>query len=211
MRRTLVQELLDTLPVEDERARRSRRDLLRINHVMGNARWWRRHVAPAIHPRVRVLELGPGDGSFRLLPRHRVDGLDRTPRPDHWATEARWWRQRAQDFTAWPEYHAVIGNLVFHHFTQYELRQLGTQFEPHVRVIAACEPRRARRYQVGFALLATLLAAGAVTRRDGHVSIFAGFCGDELPRALGLDRRRWSWRIEESWRGAYRMLAVRHR
>lgn len=211
MQRTLFNELLDVLPADDQRALRSRRDLRRINFCMGNPRWWRRKVAPLVMPVERVLELGPGDGSLALMPAHQVDGLDRAPRPAHWPAEAQWWRQSVQDFRHWHRYRAVVGNLVFHHLTQHELRQLGSQLGPTVRVIAACEPRRARRYQLGFAILAQLLGASAVTRRDGYVSIFAGFCGNELPHALGLDPRQWEWRIDETWRGAYRMIAIRHR
>ena len=101
MQRTLFHELLDGLPVHDEHARRSRRDLRRINACMGNARWWRSLVARSIHAPEHVLELGPGDGTFPLLPGHHVDGIDRLPRPRSWSVNSRWWRMRVQDFTHW--------------------------------------------------------------------------------------------------------------
>ncbi len=210
MQRTLFTEQLDFLPAHDARARRSRRDLRRINRWMGNDVWWRRAVAPLINVQDRVLEIGPGDGGFRPLPDHVVDGLDRMPVPDRWHPEARWYRMPAQSFSKWADYSAIVGNLVFHHFTEAELHHLGSQIAPHVRIIAACEPQRGRRCQFGFVVLARLLGACTVTRRDGYVSILAGFRGDELPHALGLDPRHWGWTIEQTWRGAYRLLAIRH-
>ena len=42
--RLLVPEILDGLPPEDPEARRSRRDLRRINFLMGNERWIARQV-----------------------------------------------------------------------------------------------------------------------------------------------------------------------
>ncbi len=209
MDRTLTPEILDVLPVNDSRAIQSRRDLRRINRLMGNIRWWQRTVARAVRPDERVLEIGAGDAAFSPLPNRMVDALDRMPRPAHWPRRARWHRVSAQSFTAWSDYDAVIGNLVFHHFGGRELRDLGACMAERCRVIAACEPRRARRFQVAFAALAEWVLTSDVTRHDGMASIAAGFRDDELPRALGLDKNLWSIRIDQTLRGAYRMLAVR--
>ena len=42
LKRTVIPELLDHLPADDPHAMRSRRDLRRINFLMGNERWIRR-------------------------------------------------------------------------------------------------------------------------------------------------------------------------
>jgi 2-polyprenyl-3-methyl-5-hydroxy-6-metoxy-1,4-benzoquinol methylase len=64
-------EILDALPPTDPRAIRSRRDLRRINGVVGScailSRTLRHALAsPAHRSPVRILELGAGDGSLTL-------------------------------------------------------------------------------------------------------------------------------------------------
>jgi hypothetical protein len=54
-----------------------------------------------------------------------------------------------------------------------------------------------------------LIGANHVTLHDAHVSIAAGFRGTELPRALGLDNKIWTWRHTTTIRGAYRLIAQR--
>lgn len=61
--RTVKPEILDHLPADDPEARRSRRDLRRINFLMGNER----RVCRAIrkHPQAAakgIVEFGAGDG-----------------------------------------------------------------------------------------------------------------------------------------------------
>ncbi|HXA13825.1 MAG TPA: hypothetical protein VNW23_01750, partial [Opitutaceae bacterium] len=57
--------------------------------------------------------------------------------------------------------------------------------------------------------ISPFIGAGHVTHHDAHVSIAAGFRGDELPRALGLDEKIWSWRCTSTSLGANRMIAQR--
>ena len=209
MNRMLTPELLDFLPADDAEAVRSRRDLVRINRILRNAAWWRNTVAPEIAPADRVLEVGPGDGSTPLIDGFTVDGLDRFPRPSHWPREAGWHCLSAQSFCGWEDYDVIVGNLVFHHFCPRELRELGNRMARRARIIAACEPRRGRRFQIGFGMIARAIGLGRVTRHDGHVSIAAGFRDEELPHALGLDRSAWELRVTQSATGAYRMLALR--
>lgn len=211
MERTLTPELLDQLPMWDKRARRSRRDLRRLNRLMGNPSWWARVLEPELHPGERILEIGAGDGATRLLRNRRVDGLDRCPRPAAWPPSASWHRSPIERFERWNDYQAVIGNLVFHHLAPSALRSLGARLEPGVRVVAACEPVRARRFVAAIYLLAPLLRLHAVTRHDARASIAAGFRADELPGVLGLDPARWQWTVTETWRGAHRMVAIRRR
>ena len=58
-------------------------------------------------------------------------------------------------------------------------------------------------------MLSPLFGANHVTQHDAHVSIAAGFVGDELPRALGLEHRAWKFHCEATWLGGYRMIASR--
>src|SRR5687768_14919562 len=63
MTRVVEAEILDQLPSAAEAAVRSRRDLARLNALMGHARLIRKHLAPDI---TRVADLGAGDGSLLL-------------------------------------------------------------------------------------------------------------------------------------------------
>jgi hypothetical protein len=103
----------------------------------------------------------------------------------------------------------IYGNLIFHQFSDAELALLGEKLRQRARVIAACEPVRRRASQFLFRTIAPLLGANHVSLHDGHVSIAAGFCGDELACALGLSADRWNVRCTTTWLGVYRMLAVR--
>ena len=62
--RVLETEWLDSLPASDPRAEQARRDLRRVNTLMGNAR----HIAAALRPHwregMRIADLGAGDGSL---------------------------------------------------------------------------------------------------------------------------------------------------
>src|SRR6202012_4239087 len=90
MKRLVQPELLDSLPPEDPRARRSRRDLRRVNWWMGNptilADSLRKH-GHGQAPR-RIIELGAGDGNFLLSAARKISSqwpamnvtlLDRQP------------------------------------------------------------------------------------------------------------------------------------
>src|SRR5258706_7375011 len=61
--RVVEAEWLDDLPPADPRALRSRRDLVRINALMGNARIVAAEIALAGRLR-SIAEIGAGDGSF---------------------------------------------------------------------------------------------------------------------------------------------------
>ena len=63
MNRTLHPELLDVLPSTDPRAVHSRRDLRRINALMGNARMIHRFIRKNLDcPSPIIAEIGSGDG-----------------------------------------------------------------------------------------------------------------------------------------------------
>ena len=61
--RVVEAEWLDELPHADPRALRSRRDLVRINALMGNARIVAAELARTATLR-SIAEIGAGDGSF---------------------------------------------------------------------------------------------------------------------------------------------------
>lgn len=212
MPRQLQPELLDALPPEHPAALHSRRDLRVINFLMGNHRWLARALGGVLHEGDRGLEIGAGTGelgSCLAATGRPVDGLDLTPRPPGWPLGCDWHSVNLLSFAGYGRYEAVIGNLIFHHFSDEELAQLGRTLRDAVRVIVACEPARRRFSQRLFALLAPLFRANRVTLHDARVSIAAGFSGEELPRLLGLDPASWSWRCHATWLGAYRMVAVR--
>ena len=212
VQRRLEPELLDSLPPDHPDAIRSRRDLRIVNRVMGNVRWFESVIPKLTRPAERVIELGAGTGELcrTLHSRHvAADGLDRVPAPAGWSAPARWHQADIQTFTGWSDYPVVIGNLILHHFDDAGLRALGDAIRPHARVLVFSEPTRRRRCQWLWAVAAPLGGANHVTRHDGRVSIAAGFYGDELPRALGLDPALWHWKITTTWVGAYRLVAER--
>lgn len=211
MNRAIEPELLDSLPADDPDAAHSRRDLLVINKVMGNERWFRREFRRLLLPRQRVLELGAGNGEMGAAlfsAGFAIDGLDLLPRPAVWPAQTQWHRADLRAFGRYGEYSAVMANLVLHHLTAADLANLGMGLSG-ARLIIASEPARLRRSQVLCAAMAPLIGANRVTRHDARVSIAAGFLRDELPSALGLASAKWRWECDTSPLGAYRMIAVR--
>jgi hypothetical protein len=185
--RILETEWLDSLPASDPRAAHARRDLRRVNSIMGNAR----HVAAALRPRwragMRIADLGAGDGSVlravetRLgpiegIPVDKADGLD------------------VLDFLRQPgpKLDAIICNLFLHHLDGDVLSDVLALAAERAPLFVACEPRRARIALQASKML-WVLGANEVTRHDAVVSVRAGFTGQELS---GL----WSsenWVLEE--------------
>jgi len=211
MQRTLQPELLDSLPHDHPDALHNRRDLRLTNRIVGNHRWIAQTLPPLLHPDETALEIGAGTGELgRVLARRGValDGLDLWPRPPDWPGPRAWHVADLRAFTGYHRYPAIVGNLIFHQFSAAELAALGTQLRD-ARVLVACEPARRRLSQFLFRTLAPLLGANHVSLHDGHVSIAAGFRGDELPRALGLSPSAWDIRCSTTALGVYRLVAVR--
>jgi SAM-dependent methyltransferase len=212
MQRILEPELLDTLPVDHPDARHSRRDLRLTNRFLGTHRWIERTLPGLLRPGERVLEIGAGTGELgRRLNRKGLTpaGLDLWPRPAEWPAEAEWHRADLRTFSSYDRYAAIVANLILHHFSDADLAGLGSRLRRTARVIVACEPARRRVSQLFFRTLAPWFGANAVTLHDAHVSIAAGFIGEELPRLLGLDPANWQVRHATTRTGVYRLTAVR--
>lgn len=211
MQRTLQPELLDSLPPDHPDALHNRRDLRLTNRILGTHRWIARTLAAHLQPEERALELGAGTGELGLRLAQRgltVDGLDLWPRPDAWPAARAWHMADLKAFEGYERYHAIVGNLIFHQFSATELAALGEKIRRGARLVVACEPARRRFSQVLFRTLGPLLGANHVSLHDGHVSIAAGFRGDELPQALGLRAPDWEVRCSTTLLGAYRMIAL---
>ncbi len=201
-RRHLVPEILDGLPPDDPRARRSRGDLRRINRVMRQAgiveTLVARHFgAPEERP-LRLLEVGSGDGhamlrlARRMARRHpfvHLTLLDRTPaisdetlagfRALGWTVgvvtaDAFDWLAATDDRVDF-----ALANLFLHHFEDAGLRRLLRLLSSRADLVVATEPLRTAPSLVGANLVA-LIGANDVTRHDAPASVRAGFRGTEI-------------------------------
>lgn len=209
-RRNVVPEILDELSADDPEAIRSRTDLRRINAVMGNYRWIARQMDQ--HTATQWLELGAGDGSIaRQFPapdQRCVTAIDLAPRPPHWPDQ---WAWESGDLFAMkmPTVGGVIANLFLHHFEAPALDEIGDQIRrTGASVCIFSEPARRRLHHIQGALAHPLI--NRVTRHDMHVSIDAGFRGDELVRLLGFADSDWTFTLNETFWGAYRLILTRN-
>jgi hypothetical protein len=213
MKRVCEPEILDSLPFGHPDAVRNRRDLRLINLFMRNGAWLARTLGRLLKPGEVVLELGSGTGEMGLQLISQgvaLDGLDLWPRPKAWPEGRLWHQADLKSFSGFDPYGAVVGNLILHQFTDAELAGLGARIRRSARVVIACEPARRRMSQRMIAAIAPLFGANYVTLHDARVSVAAGFAGDELPLALGLDAAGWSYSCSATALGAIRMVAVRN-
>jgi hypothetical protein len=207
--RRVEPEWLDELPPADPRARRSRRDLKRVNSLMSNARIVARELRRALPQGARrIAEIGAGDGSFalalaqglgaldggeftlldrqRLVAPETLDGFSKRGCTAH-AVEADvfdWLRHAST-----PVFDAMVANLFLHHFEPCRLAELLELVASRTRVFVACEPRRSGVALLGSRLLG-LVGCNDVTRHDAVVSVRAGFRGRELA-AMWPDSGSW--------------------
>jgi hypothetical protein len=211
--RRLEPETLDHLAPDDPRAVRSRRDLQRINRIMGAAGILggvlvRRQPAPR-----RIIELGAGDGSLMLrmarrfcadwtnveltlLDRHDLVSGDTRDRFSAlgWSLQVMcvdvmdWITQPAQQRSD-----IVIANLFIHHFAPDQIRDLFAALARRTDMFVACEPRRARLPLLASHLVG-LLGANEITRQDAVLSVRAGFSHTELSRLWPADP---GWHLQE--------------
>jgi hypothetical protein len=208
--RVLESEWLDTLPPSDPRARRSRRDLVRVNALMGNAGIIRRELQSLGAIR-SLAEIGAGDGRFALSvvrglaePPERITLVDRQAilDPDALAAfEASLVIAEADVFdwldTTTGAFDVIVANLFLHHFDDAALTRLFALAAPRTRAFIACEPRRGLVASAGARLLG-LVGCNDVTRHDAIVSTRAGFSGHELTRLWPT-----GWLCDERSRGLF--------
>lgn len=216
MPRVLVPEILDSLPADHADAVASRRDLRRLNGLMGNFRWLKRQLLARGATGGTVLEIGAGDGTLarRLcaaVPEmaSRYHAMDLAPQPAQWPGGAVWHRADlfSEEAAAWLDAaEIVIANLVLHHFDEAQLAQIGRRLT-RCRLLLACEPSRREIHVWQGRLLFPLL--NRVTRHDMVVSIRAGFRGSELAAALGFAGAGAECAVAETFTGAHRLIVTR--
>src|SRR5688572_1121880 len=231
--RVIEPEWLDELPHEDPRAQRSRRDLARVNALMGNARIVAGELARLPAPG-SIAEIGAGDGAFMraVLRRlgspnvelHLVDRqpLGVTPGAASAAEPApavskpgargpiNWTTADVFDWLSDPRgqyFDAVVANLFLHHFESSRVARLFALAAKRCDTFIACEPRRSTVAAAGSRLLG-LVGCNDVTRHDAVVSIRAGFSGHELS---ALWPAEGGWSLEERARGPFSHAFVARR
>ena len=201
MERVVEPEWLDELAVDDERAVRSRWDLVRLNLLMGHAQ-----IMSGLLARTgmggsgcHLVELGAGDGTFalswigRLPPQARparVTLVDRLPSVSE-ATRREFAERSCAinvvqadvfDWLAGAERATVTcANLFLHHFAENNLARLLNGIANSSQAFIACEPRRAF-FSLTASRLLGLIGCNSVTRHDAVVSVRAGFAKNELSR-----------------------------
>lgn len=216
--RAVTPEWLDALAPADPRAVRSRRDLRRINILMGNARFIAGHLSGR-----RIVDLGAGDGSLMLSVARRlkrreteltlVDRALAVPESTLHAFRELGWTplQAAEDVFSFLRrgvaFDAIVVNLFLHHFDNEALAELLSLAAARAPLFLACEPRRSTLALAASRLLG-LLGCNDVTRHDAVASVRAGFHGEELSR---IWPRVPGWQLAERalWPFSHAFIAQR--
>ncbi len=210
--RVLTPEILDYLPADDPGAIASRRDLARINGVMGQGAIMAKALAGFPVPKL-LADLGGGDGRFLLSLAKRLakrwpgvravilDRQDIVGEETRAGFAALGWHcetLRGDIFESLPRLKPdiVLANLFLHHLDDAALTRLLALISVQAGGFVACEPRRSVLALLG-ARLVFALGANHVTRHDAVASVLAGFRGHELSRLWPKDGR---WKLQE--RGA---------
>jgi hypothetical protein len=224
VKRIVQPELLDTLPPDDPRAIRSRRDLHRINGCMGNHDLMAAALKKTLDGAApgQITELGAGDGNFLLRVAQKTSShwpntsvrlldLQKNVTPQtllEFATIG--WRADTivadvfDDSLTSPMDGVVIANLFLHHFKDAPLAALLRLISQRAKIFIALEPRRAA-WPAFCSRLLWAIGCNDVTRHDAVVSVHAGFSGQELS-ALWPDQS--NWRLTEQRAGAFSHLFI---
>lgn len=210
--RVVNPEILDHLPATDPEAMRSRRDLRRINFLMGNERWVCRTIRNFPEAAARgIVELGAGDGALAeqlagVFPSAEVTACDLAPRPAELSQRVIWRQGDLLSGGVSLSGGVLVANLFLHHFEGESLRALG-RLCGNFEVLIFNEPARGALPHVLGTLMWPMI--NRVTRHDMHVSIHAGFAKGETVGLLDLDPEAWKFRETSTWRGANRVLGWR--
>ena len=210
--RIVRSEILDHLPPDDPAAQRSRRDLRRINFLMGNERWVCRTIRQFPEAASRgIVELGAGDGALagkivRIFPEVKLTACDLAPRPAALDARVVWHQGDIFASGASMTGGVLVANLFLHHFEGESLRVLGNLCDGF-EVLIFNEPDRGILPHLLGALMWPVI--NRVTRHDMHVSIHAGFAAGELSALPASDPREWRFRETSTWRGARRVIGWR--
>lgn len=206
LNRLVEPEWLDELAPDDPQARLSRRDLARLDHLLGASDFVVSQVAGRLRAPRTIVELGAGSGGLcrRLagrVARVKVFGCDLVKRPTGLPESIGWLRGHLMETLPTVEAEAVVGALILHHFQDADLRRLGGYFQK-AKLLVFFEPLRSRLPLSLCRLLFPLVSP--VTRHDMPASIRAGFREGELIGLLGLGSE---WQVEES-RGRFGTLRI---
>ena len=228
MNRIVAPEWLDELDPEAGEALESRKDLQRLNGLMGHVSWM------AVEPLVdlirrktpRIVDLGAGDGTFlfRLstrisilagkTPGLQVDAVLLDRRPPKTAVMERLYEQAGfrvevvqADILDWLPHaapaDAFVANLFLHHFKDDALRRLLSLAADKCNLFVACEPRRSRLALIASRML-WLIGCNPVTRHDAAVSVRAGFRNGEISALWPAN----GWIVREGRAGLFSHLFV---
>jgi hypothetical protein len=209
VKRIVQPEILDTLPPDNPRAVRSRRDLCRVNDWMRNHAIMAGALQQVLHLRApgQITELGAGDGIFFLRVAQKISArwpdvtatlidLQRNVTQETFVDIATLgWRAEAvvADVFDWLKTsdtrEIVIANLFIHHFEDVRVAELLRLVSEHAKFFIAIEPRRAA-WPLFCSRLLWAIGCNNVTRHDAVVSVHAGFSGLELS-ALWPDKQNW--------------------
>lgn len=226
--RLLSPEILDDLDEDDPRAVRSRKDLKRINRIMGAAGILANALTAYPARPKRIIEFGAGDGTLMLrLARHfaprwpdvHVVLLDRQNVVDEKTrnalTDTGWTAEILHmDLESWiaqgeeQQFDICLANLFIHHFDAGTIRRLFEALAVRSGMFVACEPRRAHFSLIGSRLVG-LIGANDVTRTDAVLSVQAGFRDKELLSLWPAPASGWT--LTERRAGLFSHLFVAHR
>jgi hypothetical protein len=201
MKRVVEAEWLDELAADDPGAIGSRRDLQRLNRVMGHARVLGELLRAGMgrRPLKRLVELGAGDGRLALAVAERlgarwpgvevtlVDCKDAVNDATRAKFAALGWHANVAraDVFEWLRdpggemADAMMANLFLHQFPATGLAEMLKLAAGRTRIFAACEPRRAK-LPLLLSRMVGLIGCNAVTRHDAVLSVKAGFAGNEI-------------------------------
>lgn len=203
MLRNVGAERLDDLPPAHPDAIASRRDLRRVNRLMGNCRILADmfQFARSRHAFRTLVEIGAGDGTLLLrlvqclavptgtrvilVDRSRVVSESTLNGFANLGCEAEIVTADVLDWlptTTQPEKTCIVANLFLHHFASSSLSRLLAAIEFSCAALIACEPRRCPTALFGSRMLG-LLGCNDVTRHDAVLSVQAGFTANELSSA----------------------------